>query len=54
MLTPLKLRRRLFFFEKETTKWVLEKIKGFSNFLGMSCDKFEKDIMAHFTSIEAN
>lgn len=32
---------------------VLKKIKGFSKCMGMPCDKFEKEIMTLFVSIEA-
>jgi hypothetical protein len=29
------------FYEPETSEWVLKKIRSFSKFMGMLCDKFE-------------
>lgn len=52
--SPGAVSKEMGFSEKEMSKWVRKKIEGFSKFLGMPCDKFEKEIMVLFASIEAN
>jgi hypothetical protein len=41
------------FSEQQTSEWV-KKNEGFSKFIGMPCEKIEKEIMALFASIEAS